>query len=574
MLIQSQIPEPQAPWPAPKVVKNKLNWPPEYLPVWGWRQGQLRKLRASPELLIGAKAYYAEHPVEFIIHWMDTYDPRNAGKPGKHARMPFVLFQRQAEFIEFIMALLEGDVGGLVEKARDMGATWLCCAVSVWLWLFKPGIAIGWGSRKEMLVDKLGDPDSIFEKIRMLIRYLPKEFMPEGFNERDHMAYMRIVNPETDATITGEAGNKIGRGGRKRIYFKDESAHYEQAESIEAALGDNTNCPVDISSVQGLGNVFHRRREAGVEWEGGPATPDKTNVFIMDWSDHPAKDQAWYDKRRARAEEEGLLHLFAQEVDRDYSAAIEGIIIPKKYIDAAVDAHIKLGFPALGKCISGLDVADEGGDKNALAIRVGSVLTFCKNWAQGDTGETANRALEFLMLRPEVELQYDSVGIGAGVKAEYNRLTREGLMPEGVAFVPWSAGSGVQFPDAHIMLDEEGNPDLKSPTNKDFYDNLKAQAWWELRLRFERTYRAVVEGIYYPPDELISLSSTLPQLATIRKELNQATAGLSRKSLKMVVNKAPEGTRSPNLADSIVMAFWPIIDEAAIARMFLRSKRQ
>jgi hypothetical protein len=60
------------------------------------------------------------------------------------------------------------------------------------------------------------------------------------------------------STATGEAGDNIGRGGRTLGYFKDESAHYEHRDLIEAALGDNTNVQIDISSVNGLGNVFHR----------------------------------------------------------------------------------------------------------------------------------------------------------------------------------------------------------------------------------------------------------------------------------------------------------------------------
>jgi phage terminase large subunit len=124
--------------------------------------------------------------------------------------MPFILFPKQREFIEFLYACLQAPAHGLVEKSRDMGATWLACAFSVWLWLFWKGAAIGWGSRKQPLADKLGDPDSIFEKMRILIRNLPKEFLPEGFNDQEHMAQMRIVNPETGATITGDIGDTLG----------------------------------------------------------------------------------------------------------------------------------------------------------------------------------------------------------------------------------------------------------------------------------------------------------------------------------------------------------------------------
>jgi len=83
-------------------------------------------------------------------------------------------------------------------------------------------------------------------------------------------------------------------------------------------------------------------------------------------------------------------------------------------------------------------------------------------------------------------LQYDCVGVGSGIKAETNRLIDEGLMPDNITLVPWNAGAEVLKPDHRIIPG-----DSNSPKNKDFYANLKAQGWWELRRRFERTYRAV-----------------------------------------------------------------------------------
>lgn len=538
--------------PRPPRTLGKDQWPPDYVGVWRWRQAQLLRIRNDPAALVGAIEYYRTHPVAFINHWLDTYDPRNAGH-GTPAKMPFILFERQADLVRFVVACIEGEENGLMEKARDMGATWVCSAVSVWLWRFYDGAAVGWGSRKEQLVDKLGDPDSIFEKMRMLIRSMPRDFWPEGFNEKDHMSYMRIVNPQNGSTITGEAGDNIGRGGRKLIYFKDESAHYERPEKIEAALGDNTRVQMDISSVNGLGNVFHRRREAGVEWAGGPAHPGVTNVFVMDWRDHPAKDDEWYQARKKKAAADGLLHLFAQEVDRNYSASVEGVVIPAEWVQAAVDAHVKLALPeASGKRIAGLDVADEGGDLNALAARKGYLLQNVEDWGEGDTGATTRRAVTTLGTEP-VEVQYDSVGVGAGVKSEANRLASEGLLPPNMKFIPWSAGASVQNPDDRLIPDDQD-----SPINRDFYANLKAQAWWQLRLRFERTYRAVTEGVTYAADELISIPSDMPGRSQLEKELSQVTATRTTSSLKLIINKTPPGTRSPNKADAVVMAFWPL----------------
>ena len=93
-----------------------------------------------------------------------------------------------------------------MEKSRDCGVSWLCVGFTVCMWLFRPGFAAGFGSRKEELVDKKGDPKSLFEKIRPFIRLIPKEFRPEGYKEQEHATYMRQLNPKNGATIVGESG--------------------------------------------------------------------------------------------------------------------------------------------------------------------------------------------------------------------------------------------------------------------------------------------------------------------------------------------------------------------------------
>lgn len=183
-------------------------WPIDVVTVYQWRQQQLLRLRANEKLAYGAFEYYRSHPVEWINHWVDTYDPRRSGTG--QARIPLILFKRQAELIEFLWACVNNEQPGLIEKTRDMGATWVCSAFSVWLWLFYPGASVGWGSRKQDLVDKLGDADSIFEKIRMIIHGIPEFFLPTGFSDSEHMHFMRIINPENGATMTGEAGTTSG----------------------------------------------------------------------------------------------------------------------------------------------------------------------------------------------------------------------------------------------------------------------------------------------------------------------------------------------------------------------------
>lgn len=546
---------------------SAADWPPDYNGVYEWRLKTLTALVKEPELILSAKAYYATHPVEFIMDWMDTYDPRkspNNVKPELRGEkwMPFVFFERQKDVIKFFEDCNKDQESGLVEKCRDFGLTWLACAYSAWRWLFIKDDAIGWGSRKESLVDRPGDPDSIFEKIRLLLKRLPTIWMPKSFNWRVHSTYMKLLNPENGAIIAGEAGDNIGRGGRRSCYFVDEAAHIERPEKIEASLGDNTNVRFDISSVNGLGNVFHRRREHGIVWTPDTDIPKGyVRVFIADWRDHPLKTQEWYDTRKARYEREGMAHIFAQEVDRNYSAAVSNVVIPYEWIQKSVDAHKTVPYFAtavnehLGEYVAGLDVADEGNDRNALSLREWVIWREVYEWGERDPGLTARKAISVCREhRGHIQCQYDCIGVGAGVKTEYNRLTDdEGVVSRyDVPFIPWNAGSSVVRPFERIIPDD--NESLK---NKDFFANLKAQAWWSIRTRFYKTFKAVTEGTVYPVDELISLDSEMPLLEQLKKELGQPTRGQSSQ-LKMLIEKKPDGMRSPNLADSGVMAFFPL----------------
>jgi len=535
-----------------------MEWPPNYTAEFQRRQERLHRIRKNQNLARGAFEYYRTRPAEFIADWCITYDPRN-GSNGLPKMMPFIPFDKQIELVEFLEYCVKHQVSGLIEKSRDMGATWICAAYSVHAWIYSDG-AIGWGSRKEQLVDRLGDPDSIFEKIRLIVDYLPAFFLPDGYNRKEHATYMKMLNPKTGASITGEAGDNIGRGGRKSTYFKDEAAHYERPQLIEAALADNTNVQIDISSVHGTNNVFYRRRQSGELWDKNKI-PDKkkTQIFIMDWRDHPAKDQQWYDDRRAKAASEGLLAQFAQEVDRDYASAVEGIIIPPAWVKSAIDAHKKLDIEPTGATIAGQDIADEGGDKNALAIRKGILLTYADHWGDGDTGATARKSIMQCRARHVTSLQYDSIGVGAGFKAETNRLRTDKLIPSNMEIVAWAAGASPLHPKRHIIPG-----DRQSPKNADFYANIKAQAWWRLRRRFELTHKAVTTGVVDDPDELISLDGSLPLLHEIVNELSQPTYATNSAG-KLVINKKPDGGRSPNLADAIVMAYWPITKAKFIA---------
>jgi len=373
---------------------------PDYDAVYKTRAANLARLRDNLDTLDAVKAYYSENPAQFIDDYGMTYDPRNA-EIGLPTYIPFILFDKQEEYLNWVLDRWEAREDGVVEKSRDMGVTWLCVAFAVWMWLFKPGTVIGFGSRKEEYVDKLGDPKSIFWKIRTFISMLPRELHPRWWNEKKFAPFMRITNPENRSAIIGEAGDNIGRGNRTSIYFKDESAFYEHAEAIDSALSQTSNCKIDVSTPNGSGNAFYRKAHEG-----------KIKKFTFDWRDDPRKSQEWYDNMCATLD----AVIVAQEIDRNYEGSIANSLISGDVVTAAA-ARGAADVEGIGKIRIGVDVARFGDDKSVITIRRGRLLIKQSIISKMDTVQVAGmvrQEIKHLGEMPE-QIAVDTIGIGSGV---------------------------------------------------------------------------------------------------------------------------------------------------------------
>lgn len=512
---------------------------PDYDAVFIQRAARLNRIRAEPALLKPLRQWYAENPWDLINDWGMTFDPRNIER-GLPARIPFLLFPKQTEFCQYAYRKWKASEPGLVEKSRDMGMSWLVVGLGVALCVTHDGFSVGFGSRKEEYVDHSSDPKSLFWKSREFIAGLPVEFRAGWSRRKEFNAHMRLTFPKTQSTMTGEAGDNIGRGDRQSMYMVDEAAHLERPMLIEASLSQTTNCRIDLSSVNGVGNPFEQKRHGG-----------KIEVFIFDWRDDPRKDDAWYQKQVELLDPVVL----AQEVDRDYAASVEGVIIPSGWVRAAIDAHVLLKIPMTGAKRGSLDVADLGADMNAFIATHGVVLTHAEEWRGAETGDiygTTERAFRICDTLGLDGFDYDSDGLGAGVRGDARRINAP--RHRKLKIEAFRGSEGVDHP---TRQDEPGRK------NEDFFRNRKAQKWWSLRQRFRLTYRLVQEfrrhgsvTTPYDPADIISISSELPSaiLNKLISELSQPTY-LFDNSGKMLVDKTPEGTRSPNLADGVMIRY-------------------
>lgn len=509
--------------------------------IFAQRVEALARIRAQPSCIPHLKAYYRENPIDFINDWGITYDPRMVAKKLPPL-LPFILFPRQREFLEWVLRMWRDGEDGLSDKSRDMGLSWCCVAIASTLALFNDGFMCGFGSRKEEYVDKIGDPKSIFWKARQFIMGLPVEFRG-GFNDRKNAPHMLLEIPETGSLIVGEAGDNIGRGNRTSLYIVDESAFLPRPQLVDAALSATTDCRIDISSVNGLDNPFAEKR---FSW------PDH-RIFTFHWRDDPRKNDAWYAKQKERFNP----IVVAQEIDLSYTASKEGVLIPADWIQAAVGACEALGITPSGARVGGQDVADEGIDLNAWADRHGVELRDVLTWSGkgADIYDTTERAIGYYTANRCEYFQFDADGLGAGMRGDVRAINEarkvNGKSP--IEAIPFHGSGAVLNPDEEIVEGDAEN-DVKGRTNKDMFANRKAQAWWALRQRFQMTYRAVVEGMPYDPDEIISISPNVTDKQKLIAELSQPTYKITGVG-KIQIVKTPQGMRSPNRADAVMICF-------------------
>lgn len=493
-------------------------------------------MRERPEIVPQLRRYYRDNPAQFINDFGCTSDPRNV-EVGLPVTVPFLLFPRQEEWVEWIIERWRKREPGVTAKSRDMGISWLAVALSCTLCCFYDDMAIGFGSRKLDLVDKLGDPKSLFWKARAFMEMLPGEFTG-NWRARAHSAEGLIKFPHTGSTIAGEGGDEIGRGARTGIYFVDEAASLQHPDVTDAALSQTTNCQQDLSTPKGLDNPFATKVH---EWP-------KNRVFLFHWRDDPRKDEAWYEKQK----EELNSVVLAQEVDMDFAASVTGVLIESAWIQSAIGAAEKLGITVTGSREGALDVADEGIDMNAVGVTYGMELTELEEWSGkgGDIFSTVQRAFLFADAHGLSGLRYDADGLGAGVRGDARVLNEQrstrgqiaGAAVRPIIVTPFRGSGAVLLPEAQ---------DVKPHLNKDIFKNLKAQSWWTLRRRFIETHRAV-EGRQYDPALLLSIRKDLPLLNKLQMELKRPTYSLNNEG-KIVIDKAPDGARSPNLADVVMI---------------------
>lgn len=476
------------------------------------RLDNLRDLLAKPHLQVLVKLHLANNVVDFFNDWVWTYDPRRVP-----ADLPFDLFPMQAEYLLWRNERLATKTNGLVEKSRDMGVTWMNAGWHVWRWRFHQGHKGTFGSRKQDLVDKSDDPDSIFEKMRYIIERLPAFLRPAGWDKRKHSKLLLLFNPENGNALTGEGGENMGRGGRSTVYDADEFAFVERAEITDRALLANSDVIIYTSTPNGPANLFAKKRMGG-----------NIVVFTLHWTDHPDKTEEWYLKMVESYDGDEVA--IAQELDIDYYASVEGVLIKKLHVDRAMLREL---YDETEAAVTiGGDIATYGSDKSAAVVREGRNLLWAEEWHGHDPIESAQRIIsigldaeQLLKAHHKLYLFVDAIGVGAGTVAELERWVKANRKGRWIVI--------------GVVAGE------KSPEEKCY--RLRDALWWRMRKWFMEEQPAISADIDGQVKQ--KLANDVAKVTYDVKD-NGIVHIVSKRELKK------KGIASPDIADALIHTFF------------------
>jgi len=326
-------------------------------------------LRSDPEKEFQRKKCKSD-VLHFIQYFTFICEPRDI----ENRDIPFILFDYQIEEIKFLVDILFRCASAqgpreniLYEKSRDMGVSWFVLYIFLWLLIFH-NASFQIGSRKEEEVDKSGDMDTPFGKLKYALLTLERTFswlLPYGWNYKRDTGHMIIRNP-CGGQIVGESANpEFGRGGRNLATLFDELPKWPYAAESWRASSGTTKVRIAVGTPGESPTDKFARLRFGLDGE--------VLVRTVHWSKHPQKaadlqiingkpTSSWYrEEQRTNSAED-----VAKELDISYETSIKGRIF-----DTYGFGHQQRGLKPMN------------GEKIIRAWDPG--LHFCVLWGQVDT---------------------------------------------------------------------------------------------------------------------------------------------------------------------------------------------
>lgn len=243
-------------------------------------------------------------PRYFINKYCYIYGSVDAGK---------IRF-RTYKFQDYVILNLKEYRLNVIKKPRQMGITWLACAMGLWLTNFY--------SYKNVVIISIKEDNAIrfLYRIKFIYKNLPMFLRSEITNGKrnDFGTKTAIEFSNASRLWSIPSSEDAGRSESVSWLIIDEAAFIQHMEHIWAAAYPTLSTGGSmllLSTTNGVGNRYHK------VYTEAASGANNFNAIDLRWYHHPDRDQAWYDQQKADLGP----RLTAQEVDGDFLSSGDNV---------------------------------------------------------------------------------------------------------------------------------------------------------------------------------------------------------------------------------------------------------
>lgn len=255
-----------------------------------FRKWLLEQCRDNPEYRDAVWQGCKRDLIFFLRCFIVQYNPL---LKGDRIVGPFIDWQFQEEALlgpKGIVWCYEHDRTAVVEKSRDMGASWLFLIFQLWLAIFHDNVALLNISRNAEAVDSASD-NALFPKIRFMLEHLP-----DWLTGKVDQVKMTFKFRRTRSEIAGQASTgDAGVGGRASVVFVDEYSKIKEDTKVRQGTASTTECRFFNGTHEGVSTEFYNLTEDARKL-------GEIILIQMHWTRHPRKNQFLYSWDTERQE--------------------------------------------------------------------------------------------------------------------------------------------------------------------------------------------------------------------------------------------------------------------------------
>ena len=235
----------------------------------------------------------AAGPARLMRH-MRCFDERSVEEFGFNMDDPDGPWFWQREVVDRLLA----ERRLVVLKARQIGVTWLGCAVGVWTALFRPGsLCLFYRQKEDDAVKLVRRAWFQFRSLPAWLREGIEVLVPARGAEPTTTMRLRFPDGRISQIIGMSSAEASGHGDTCAFALLDEFSRIDKAgeimKAVSSAVGTDglmfiVSTANGVSNEQtGGGNYFHYLYQHAAESGLG--------TMFLSWKQHPDRDQHWYD---------------------------------------------------------------------------------------------------------------------------------------------------------------------------------------------------------------------------------------------------------------------------------------